>query len=168
MAIISQPTLWDVIFSNENVRISIKISLKFVPEGLINNIPALVQVMAWCWPGDKPLYEPMMVRLLKHICITWPLWVKDICTSHSTQILTHLGLVSHICDMKNSSHFPSDAYMRHKSLYFSYRPRGRPTKQCQAKMSFNHSKIELFCKVLLHSGIPLSSMSVIKYHAWVL
>ena len=30
------------IFVNENVRISIKISLKFVPEGPINNIPALV------------------------------------------------------------------------------------------------------------------------------
>ena len=30
------------IFFNENVRISIKISLKFVPEGPINNIPALV------------------------------------------------------------------------------------------------------------------------------
>ena len=44
--------------------------------------------------------------------------------------------MSHICDMKISSHFPSGAYMRHKSLYFSYRPRGRPTKQCQAKMSF--------------------------------
>ena len=49
--------------------------------------------------------------------------------------LTHLGLVSHICVVKNSSHFPSDAYMRRKSLYFSYRPRGRPTRQCQAKMS---------------------------------
>ena len=30
------------IFLNENVRISIKISLKFVPKGPINNIPALV------------------------------------------------------------------------------------------------------------------------------
>ena len=30
------------IFFNENVRISIEISLKFVPEGPINNIPALV------------------------------------------------------------------------------------------------------------------------------
>ena len=35
------------IFLNENIRISIKISLKFVPKGRINNIPALVQVMAW-------------------------------------------------------------------------------------------------------------------------
>ena len=44
--------------------------------------------------------------------------------------------MSHICVMKNSPHFPSDACMRRKSLYFSYRSRGRPTKQCQAKMSF--------------------------------
>ena len=28
--------------------------------GPINNIPALVQIMAWCRPGDKPLSEPMM------------------------------------------------------------------------------------------------------------
>ena len=40
------------IFLNENVRISIKISLKFVPKGPINNIPALVQMMAWRRPGD--------------------------------------------------------------------------------------------------------------------
>ena len=29
---------------------SIKISLKFVPKGPINNIPALVQIMAWRRP----------------------------------------------------------------------------------------------------------------------
>ena len=55
------------IFLNENVRISSKISLKFVPEGPINNILALVQIMAWRRPGDKPLSEPMMVRLSTHI-----------------------------------------------------------------------------------------------------
>ena len=60
------------IFMNKNVRISINISLKFVPKGIINNIPALVQVMAWCRPGDKPLSEPMMVNLLTHICVTRP------------------------------------------------------------------------------------------------
>ena len=42
------------IFLNENVRISIKISLKFAPKGSINNIPALVQMMAWRRPGDRP------------------------------------------------------------------------------------------------------------------
>ena len=64
------------IFMNENVRISINISLKFVPKGLINNILTLVQIMAWRRPGDKPLSEPMMVNLLTHICVTRPQWVK--------------------------------------------------------------------------------------------
>ena len=41
---------------------SIKISLKFVPRGPINNIPALVQIMAWRQSGDKPLSEPKLNR----------------------------------------------------------------------------------------------------------
>ena len=64
------------IFLNENVRILIEISLKFVPKGPINNIPVLVQIMAWRRPGDKPLFEPMVVSLLTHICVTRPQWVK--------------------------------------------------------------------------------------------
>ena len=66
------------IFLNENVWISLKISLKFVPKGLINNIPSLVQIMAWRRPGDKPLSEPMMVILLTHIFVTRPQWVKPL------------------------------------------------------------------------------------------
>ena len=66
------------IFLNENVWISINISLKFVPRGSINNIPTLVQVMALRRPDDKPLSEPMMVYLLTHICVTRPQWVKDV------------------------------------------------------------------------------------------
>ena len=72
---ISQTT-FKRIFFNENVWISIKISLKFVPKGPINNIPALVQIMAWRRPGDKPLSEPMIVSLSTHICVTRPQWVK--------------------------------------------------------------------------------------------
>ena len=49
-------------FLNENVWIPIKMSLKFVPKGPINNIPALVQKMAWRQTGDKPLSEPMMTQ----------------------------------------------------------------------------------------------------------
>ena len=64
------------IFLNENVWISIKISLKFVPKGPINNIPAMVQIMAWRRPGDKLLSEPMMVSLPTHICVARPQWVK--------------------------------------------------------------------------------------------
>ena len=66
------------IFMNENVRILIKISLKFVPKGPINSNPALVQIMAWRHPGDKPLSEPMMVSLPTHICIARPQWVNSL------------------------------------------------------------------------------------------
>ena len=68
--------IFKCIFLNENVLILIKISLKFVPKGQINNIPALVQIMAWCRPGDKPLSEPRVDSLLTHICVTRPQWVN--------------------------------------------------------------------------------------------
>ena len=65
-------------FLNENVSISINISPKFVPESQVNDIPALVQIMAWRRPGDKPLSEPMMFRLPTHLYITRPQCVKDV------------------------------------------------------------------------------------------
>ena len=71
------------IFLNENIIISIEVSLKFVPKGPINNIPALVQIMAWRRQGDKPLSEPIMVWLPTHICLT------------RTQCVN--GLVTNIC-----------------------------------------------------------------------
>ena len=68
--------IFKCIFLNENAKISIKTSLKFVPKGPINIIPALVQIMAWRRPGDKPLSEPMIVSSLTHICVTRPQWVN--------------------------------------------------------------------------------------------
>ena len=62
-----------------------KIVLKFVPKGPINRVPALDQIMAWRWPGDKPLSEPLMVRLSTHlyICVTLPQWFNmDILLKH--------------------------------------------------------------------------------------
>ena len=41
----------------ENVWISIKFPLKLVPKDPINNISALVQIMAWHGPRDQPLSE---------------------------------------------------------------------------------------------------------------
>ena len=58
------------IFLNKNARISLKISLKFVPNAWINNIPALAQIMLWRRPGDKPLYDP--VNLLTQIYVSRP------------------------------------------------------------------------------------------------
>ena len=47
------------IFVNDKLCILVKISLNFFPKGPIDDNPALVQIMAWCWIGDKPLSEPM-------------------------------------------------------------------------------------------------------------
>ena len=78
MADISQTTFSNVFSSMNNVWIPIQISLMFVPYGPVNNIPALVRIMAWRRPGDKPLSEPMMSRLPTHICVTRPQWVKGL------------------------------------------------------------------------------------------
>ena len=55
--------IFNCISLNEHVLISIKVSLTFIPKGLINNIP---------------LSEPMVVSsLLTRICVIQPQWVKS-------------------------------------------------------------------------------------------
>ena len=54
--------IFNRIFLNENVSISIQISLKFVCKGQVDNKSALVQVMAWRWTGDKPLPKFMLTQ----------------------------------------------------------------------------------------------------------
>ena len=61
--------IFQTIFSNaftwmEIYEIWLKISLRFVPKGPINNIPALIQVIAWRQPGNKPLSDSMMVKFI--------------------------------------------------------------------------------------------------------
>ena len=58
------------IFLNENCCILIKISLKFVDKGIINNRPALVQIMAWC-------------QTAHYLNQWWPSWLKHIHVSLS-------------------------------------------------------------------------------------
>ena len=38
----------------------VNLSLKFFPNGPINNETALVKIKAWHQTGDEPLAEPMM------------------------------------------------------------------------------------------------------------
>ena len=57
MAAILAQDNFKCIFFNENYRIPIRISLRFVSKGPIDIEPALVQVMAWRRIGDKPLTE---------------------------------------------------------------------------------------------------------------
>ena len=52
------------IILNVNDCILIRIPLKFVRKGPIDNMPALVQVMAWHRADNKPLSEPMMTQFI--------------------------------------------------------------------------------------------------------
>ena len=69
MATISQ-MIFNWILLNEKVWILINIPLKFVSTGPINNIPALIQIIAWRWPSYKSLSEPMMDSLLMQAYMT--------------------------------------------------------------------------------------------------
>ena len=111
------------IFLNENVWISNNISMKFVPKGPINNIPALVQIMAWRRSGDKPLSEPMMVRLPTHICVTRPQWVKAWISNYNSYILWNK--FTYPCPSIGCVSTKTIEYLReeHKNNYFWHRHR---------------------------------------------
>ena len=52
-----------------DIRLRFPCSLLLIFE--LTVIPALVQTIAWCRPGTKPLYESMMINLLTLKCFTW-------------------------------------------------------------------------------------------------
>ena len=107
--------IFKCIFLNENVSISIKISLKFVLKGPINNIPALVQIMVWfCGPGDKPLSEPMMYST--DACVTRPQWFKPMLTDWiSSMIITRDPCWTYVMSFHTfSTMCPSDVIFRHE------------------------------------------------------
>ena len=84
------------IFLNANVINLIKMSLKFVPKGPDDNILALVQIMAWRRPGDKPLSEPVKVIVLTHICVIRPQRVnrQAISKHNAASIVTAVTMVT--------------------------------------------------------------------------
>ena len=87
--------------------------MKFVPKFPVNNIPALVQIMAWRRPGDKPLSEPTMVSLLTHICVTWPQWVNPLRPSDAIlRWRSWLTLVQVMaCCLTAPSHYMSQCWL---------------------------------------------------------
>ena len=56
--------IFKCIFFKEKFCILIQIWLKFVTKDPIDNTSALVQVMAWCRTGDKPLPEAILTQLI--------------------------------------------------------------------------------------------------------
>ena len=83
---------------NENVWMSIKISLKFIPKVLINNIPSSIGWNNGLVPTrHKPLSEPMMIILLMHKRITRTQWVKSFNTKWVKIITDHLLIIQLHC-----------------------------------------------------------------------
>ena len=60
-------SIFKCILLNENKWISLKVSLNFVPLAQINNIPTLVQVMAWRRPGTKPWWLVYWCVYMHHL-----------------------------------------------------------------------------------------------------
>ena len=57
--------IWNVFFLTEKFCILIEFPVfpKLAPNDSIGNKSSLVQVMAWCQAGTKPLLEPVMIQL---------------------------------------------------------------------------------------------------------
>ena len=97
--------IFKCIFVNENAWISITFSLKFVHKCPINNIPTLVQIMAWRRPGDKPLSEPMLVRspTQNYVLMScYILQIFDVSRSCITRLYTHDNSYSDITSARLS------------------------------------------------------------------
>ena len=65
------------LFGEWKILYFIKISLKFVPKGPIDNKPALVQIMDRPWIGTRPFSEPTLTDSLTHVCGTRGRWVNS-------------------------------------------------------------------------------------------
>ena len=96
MAVIFQTTFSNAFSWMKIHKFRSRFSLKFVPNGLINNIPALVEKMAWRRPGGKPFPEPMMVSLLTHICVIRPQWSLKSCSGLTGGECTRIS-PSYVC-----------------------------------------------------------------------
>ena len=85
-------------FFNEYAWILIKISLKFVPRDLIDNISALVQIMAWRRPGQNQYLNQ------------W--WIVDTYMCHyDSMCQCTFARPSNLCKHKQCYQFTSNTYL---------------------------------------------------------
>ena len=80
------------IFLKENyVNILIWISLKFRPESSVNNLPTLVDIMAWRRSGDRPVSK----RRITYILDTWMHHWVNVVWSASSNYLNQFWFIVH-------------------------------------------------------------------------
>ena len=146
------------ILLNENIQISIRISLKFVLKSPINNILSLIQIMAWRHPGDKAFSEPMVIRLLTHICVTRPQWVNagDL---YDISILPYQCMTSTVKIWRSHDHviiYDENPYNAKKKTIFKLieGPRAR-TKKIQKSIILCHwfKILRAGCHICFHKWL---------------
>ena len=78
VAAVSKTIFWYALSWMKMCAFLLRFLLKFVPKLRNYNIRAMVQIIAWRRPGNKPLSGPIMVTLpTMHICVTRPQWVNS-------------------------------------------------------------------------------------------
>ena len=93
MAAILADGNFNCIFLNENDRIPIQISLKYVPMSPIDNKPELVQVMAWRRAGDKPLPGPMITQFIDAYMRHWGEMSSGLYIQANNKEISEMGIV---------------------------------------------------------------------------
>ena len=164
MAAVLADNIFKCIFLNENYRIKIQISLKFVPRSPIDNKPALVQIMAWHQPGNKPLYEPMVVRLPTHVLLLTP----PQCTQLTDSNRGDTGLHTNRTTMRlrqNGRCFPDDIFQTTMRL----RQNGRCFPDDIFKCIFLNENVWILNKISLNfvPDCPINNIPVlVQIIAW--
>ena len=110
------------IFLKENdANILIWISLKFLPGCSVNNLPTLVDIMAWRLSGDKPLSKRGITKIIDTYINHW----LNVVWTASSSYLNQFWVIAHYTPRNKSpwkwklsqdisSSSPSAAYMRQK------------------------------------------------------
>ena len=109
-------------------------SLKIASKGPINNVQALIKMMAWRRPCGKPLSEAMIVSLLIYSCVTQPEWVKR---EHSMIISAECAPIAYstITDIMNNVPINWRLYPDHTNVEL-WRDVKRTDTKCPVQISF--------------------------------
>ena len=78
--------IFKCIFCNEKIQSWIKVLWSFCPRDPINYNPALVQIMAWRRPGDKPLSQTIVINILIYASSGLNELMMDHCSGAETKI----------------------------------------------------------------------------------
>ena len=72
--------------------------MKYITRGSNNNMPDIIQIMAWRWTGDEPLSEPMMAlftdsSLHLSASMSYSLYLSNMWIRHMCKVHFHLWKV---------------------------------------------------------------------------